>query len=491
MTLLKKSRASANSSEVWDIHLRLSFQTNGSTHPPSPRLTNGNRSPISHLFQQLAVVAIFVISAPATAQRLEPAWEWSAPAGIEWAFPVGGDHPSAILAATRDGKLHQLHIIMGTPRFADSISIGKGARFVSSTADMAYVCNESEIIGVSVQAGPHTDRAAAKEMWRAKIVGEELPPPDGDPEFRTRLLVAIGVQTGVLAARSDGRIAELRGGDGAALWSLGVPPASEVRLFSDDQAACALHRGKSGIDATLIKCNEPIPTPKTVDLAEAWPMLAAWTGDGLIAAWPNRVVLLKQSGELRRATITAKWPIKSERAGILQSTNPNSRSLLALLDDGGRLSLHDVATGETVWEKTDAAFRNGRLEISGPHVLVLGNHGFMAAFHRDSPEPVARYAPIDSVKGRARFGDWQAASVAAGSVVAAFSQNVDDARNPMIEVLRSPVFRPGEWSAERARTRERTFSLGTAAALRKIDFSPGRVIVLRERAIQVFVMPTD
>ncbi len=456
-----------------------------------PYTDNGGR--ISPVLQLLAILAILVFPARASAQKLEPAWEWSAPAGIEWVTPVGGERPSAILAATRDGKLHQFHIMTGTPRFADPIAVGKAARFISASDSTAFICDESEIIGVSIQSGPPKDRAAAKVLWRTKVVGEEMPAPDGDPEFRARLLAAISLQTGVLAARSDGRIAELRQADGAALWSVGVPSATEIRLFSDDFTVCALHRGKKGINATLIDRKAPNASAKTVDFADAWPMLTEWTGDGLIAAWPNRVLLLTGSGESRRATLNVKWPIKSDRVGVLQAVDKTSRPLLAILDGGGRLSLHDAATGETVWEQNDKAFRNGRLEISGPHVLVLGENGVLAAFHRDSPEQIARCAARDFEMKETSFGDWRAAAIVSGGVVAAFTKNYEKAsnRNPTMEVVRSPSFRPGEWSSDRAKTTEKLFSFGTAIGMRKIAFSPGRVIVSRERSIQVFVIQTE
>lgn len=448
---------------------------------------------MSHMFLLWLFLRFVTSAIPASAQNLEPAWQWSATAGIEWAVPVGGDRPSAILAATRDGKLHQFHIITGTPRFAEPIAIGKDVRFVSATADGAIVCNELEIIRVSIQSGPHTDRPAAKELWRTKIVGEELPASDGDPEFRGRLLAAIGVQSGVLAARSDGCIAELRRSDGTALWSMGVPAAAEIRLYSDTSMVLALHRGKKGIDATLIDRKAPNASPKTVDFAETWPMLAECTRDGLVAAWPNRVLLLTGGGELQRAALIVKWPIKAERVGVLQPVNQFSRPLLAILNAGGSLSLHDVATGETVWEKNERAMRNGRLEICGPHVLVLGDDGAMTAFHRDSPEPTARYPAREAEKRQAGFGDWQAVNVGNSIVVAACSGPRDStsARNSTLDLLRTPLFRPGEWSSERAKATERVYSLGPAIGVRKVNWSPGRIIVTREGSIQVFVIPTE
>jgi hypothetical protein len=434
----------------------------------------------------LAAIAATSLIAATHAQNanrgpLEPAWTWNAPATIEWCEPVGVP-PIAVLIHTQDGRLEQLHLITGKPCFRKAPGSVKGQRFAGSSAETAYVYDNEIVRAIGVTRAAPTEKPDAPELWSIDGASGAEKPRDDDPEFKRRLLAARVTLAGILVARSDGRIAELNRANGGLRWSTALPPVAEMRLFTTDGLAIVLHKGKSGIDASLFDLTAAAPTPHTIDFSESWPMWCEPGADGLIAAWPSKITRLTSDGKIEPARPRFQPPIRADGIALLPKLQEHSRPLLTLLEQSGELSAHDMLTSERVWSAKLGNSGGGALEAVGEYVLIIGQHGELEAHHRDAGTLVARYT---GPAGTRSLG----AALAANFLFSL--RTIRTAVGEEWQIVRTPLLRPGDWTRQRAAATEATWSLGRSGKTRTVLWPPGRVIIVEERRIQTYVLPNE
>ncbi|MBI5863849.1 MAG: hypothetical protein HZB38_04960 [Planctomycetes bacterium] len=425
-------------------------------------------------------------AAAAQPASLEPAWTWTTPARIEWCVPVGGERPHALLVLTRDGQLNRLQMLLGRKEFDDPPRIPAAARFVGEMRGRAFLFDEHS--AWAIETGTQSPKPEKTVAWKVDLVGAEQGEAAGDPEFRSRALDAAVTQKGVVIVRSDGRVGELRFEGGALRWSAQLPRTSDAQVKVLGSRCVILHRTADGVSASRFDLDSDAPTPQTTRLADSWPPWSGLTADGLVAVWPNRVLRASHDGSVERARLQFRSPLKMENVGVLSANQtPATRPLLLALDSRQELAAHDVCSGEQAWHVSLADWQQLHAEIDGSIIRVYDARGRLAAYHGDGGELIASY--VDGQDGRSLSARTSPAFLF--GLRQAQGRHNGSPTGEMLQLVRTPVFRPGEWSKDRARAGQREWSVNLAALPRTVIWPPGRLVLIEEKQIRVFVLPTE
>ena len=265
-------------------------------------------------------------------EPLVPAWQWQPPTGIEWVEVVGVARP-ALLAATRDARLHLIDPLTGQGLLPRPLRAGPGVRPVAARApagcstvdrlktgptDDTPLVRESLLAPIApasqahltppdvvycydrfcvyaIQLTPHPALRWKVGTWREELgegPGSDGDPAQmfqGDPEELRRVVAAHATAWGVLAARDDGRMALLNHDDGRVRWGLTLPRLGSVRMHVCGRKAALVWKEGPRVAGALVDVQSgrrrDVPLPDEV----GWPIWSALTEQGLVLVHPRRI----------------------------------------------------------------------------------------------------------------------------------------------------------------------------------------------------------
>lgn len=439
-----------------------------------------------------ALVALSTLAASLAAQpaTLESAWTWNAAARVEWCEPVGGPRPHAALIATRDGKLHLVNLITAKSKLAQPIPVTPDVRFAGDDGRIAYAFTHSKILAISVTPTAEADKPLDTLKWEQLAQPADEQRSGGDPEFVARLIAASATRDGVLVVRSDGRLAELAERDGTLRWSTPLPESAEYRLLVNDRIGVAIHKGSRGIDATYCDLGAGASNAQRRRLGDGLPMWTALTRDGLLGAWPGKLTLATANDDARPVRLKLAMPLVAAAVDAFRPADARERPLFVAIDAGGAISGHDVTTGERAWIVEgvfDGRGRGAQLRVDGTHVLATDGGRTMVAIDATTGSLSGRIAAAEAEK---LLG--YSATESHLFAVRLLPRDKDDRGGKRrLEVLRSPLFRAGEFSRDRARAQQRSWIVPIATIPRATAWPYGRVLLIDEKRVTALVLPTD
>lgn len=291
---------------------------------------------------------------------LRASWRLEVGAGVEWAECVSSAGPAVIIVASRDDRVRMVDPATGAPK-GGPVGVGAGTRLAGAEGAVAYLFDRYVVYGL--QSG----ESAGRVLWRS---GRWPPGGDAgdDPEFLTPVIAARACSGGVLAVRSDGRLALLDEQTGRPRWQQWMPPLSHCRLLVGPDAGVVLcNPGGRTVGLVLRPLAEP-RSVTTVAPGGGWPIWGTLDGEQLVGADSRgvrrvpldggevRVVEAPQDERLLAAAIDGEWREVGDAEGAqrdsLDSREAETRRLTAVWagSDRGAVYRFDLAAGaaETV-----------------------------------------------------------------------------------------------------------------------------------------------
>lgn len=422
---------------------------------------------------------------------LEPAWTWKADRSVEWCAPLGLAKHSALAIGLKDGTVQILNIITAEPRLDGPVSGKPGIQFGGQGEGVAYFYDRYTVTAVSVTDTFDRDEPRDAVRWSVGSAADVQNREAGDPEFIERLVAAVATPAGVAVLNSEGKLSELARGDGAIRWKADLGSGAGGSLLVENGTLCAVVKASGGFDACLVDVAGKSPTPQRRQIGGNEPMWRDLSRDGLITAWPGRLTLATADKEAARLGLKLKYPLKAALIGLWKTDGGGAanQSLLVALDAGGALSAHDIATEATVWKRSTrelGEFHPSRLAITGGLAILTDDNGPLAAYHADTGKMAAAWTGggCERVLG---------ATVTARFVHALriATRTEGMRRTKELQLVRTPIVRQGEWTKADAEAQQAAEWLGPAAGVRECVWSPGRVFIVSDKIVRMFVLPAE
>ncbi len=321
-------------------------------------------------------------------------WRLKFEAGVEWAECVEGQERRWIIVCSRDARIYTLDAATGEIS-GESVAAGLGLRFAGARNGAAYLFDRYTVYALELNGSP------GRLRWRCGSW-----PPSGDvgddPEFLTPIVAAGACAGGVVAVRSDGRLALLHERTGAPRWQRQVGSVNHCHLLLGPTAGVILHRaGGRTMGVVLRPLVQPLPAA-TVEPGGGWPIWSALNGEELVVADLAGVRRMPLDGgrvgriEAPQGERLLAAAIDSEpRDG--EPGQPSDDSRLAAIwagSDAGAVYRFDLVSG-AVRTVVEPCARNVEgwtaLQVGRRAVLVHSDKQFLA-LGMSNPRLIARYA---------------------------------------------------------------------------------------------------
>lgn len=444
------------------------------------------------------VLPLVLLIPTAVRADLEPAWTWKADQAVEWCRPLGEPKHSAVAVGLKDGTVQIINIITALPRLEGPIRGKPGIRPAGQdigggqSAGVAYFFDRYTVTAVSVTDTFDRDEPRDAVRWTVGSAADVQNREAGDPEFIEKLVAAVATPAGVAVLNSEGKLSELARDDGAIRWKADVGGGANGALLADRSTLVAVVKGKGGADAWFIDLSAPNTPPQRRSAGASEPIWQDLAREGLVAAWPGRLMMTTAEKDAARLGLKVKFPLKAALIGLHRrsaASNTAGRDLLITFDAGGDLAGHDVATGENAWRAPTrdlGPFRPARLALAGGLAILADDDGPLTAFHADTGKLAAAWTGegcerILGVSATPRFV--HALRVAT---------RVEGMRRTReLQLIRTPIVRQGEWTKADAKAQQAAEWLGPAAGVRECVWSPGRVLVVSDKLVRMFVLPAE
>lgn len=446
------------------------------------------------------MLALRALSPNVSGQSLEAAWSWSSERKLEWGHVVVGDDPSALLVCDSGGAIELLNLITGRSRLVAPIDARSGTRYAGAQGGIAYCFDRHRVYAISITDTDERDLPRDRLLWRVGEGANLLEQRRGDPEFLTSAVAAAPTPNGLLVVRSDGMAGELDRADGSVRWVLPLPTGADAMVRVDGFLAAVVFRQKSAAYVAFLDLKEPTPNPAIRKLGETWPIWCEWTSDGLLAAWPNRFVLGSRDADAQPFPVRARAPFaaagielfRPQRLARAAGAEPiPPQNILVTVGSDGAATAHYTLTGKLAWrgETRATQTRWRQVDVSGRIVLLGNENGRVAAFDAVDGDLLGFCIGADAQRGLGIGAtDRHAYSLRIGRL-AERGQPPARVTGDRLALSRTPLFRPGAWSADRARAGEETFDLGPPTVPRDVIWPPGRMILIESRQIRTYVLP--
>ncbi|HUU97391.1 MAG TPA: PQQ-binding-like beta-propeller repeat protein [Phycisphaerae bacterium] len=309
----------------------------------------------------MALLSFGPVPAQAALQTLEPIWTRQLEQQIEWVAAVGDSTSPALLVCTSTAALLVIEAETGQTRFSTPVQAGPGVRLAQGEGeDTVYCYDRFSAYALTLRESPAARHAAGPLLWQA---GEWALPPAGyrgDPEFLTRVVAGHVTLSGLLVARSDGRVALLARENGDMRWDCRLPRLPDCRLHVCDRTAALVFKEADELKAAFFELDSDRPQPVVRTLGDTWPI---WTklipNQRLVAVGPESVVIAEPTaplfnfrpdvgGPLRASAIDVYAPGEPD-PGALAERSSSEQSALLVTVGAERLCAYDLSTGESVW----------------------------------------------------------------------------------------------------------------------------------------------
>jgi hypothetical protein len=216
------------------------------------------------------------VHAAASGDELGELWRLKVGTGVEWAECVEGEGRTWIIVCSRDARVYTLDAATGEVS-GEPVAAGPGLRFAGARSGTAYLFDRYVVYALDLDGSP------GRLRWRCGSW-----PPTGDvgddPEFLTPIVAAGACAEGVVAVRSDGRLALLHERTGTPRWQRQVGPLNYCHLLLGPITGVVLHRaGGRTVGVVLRPLVQPLPAV-TVDPRVGWPIWSALDGEELVLA---------------------------------------------------------------------------------------------------------------------------------------------------------------------------------------------------------------
>lgn len=316
-----------------------------------------------------------------------------------------------------------------------------------------YAFDLYSVFAIDVEAAGAPRLAWRRGDWPAGVATDRPGAPagvpfQGDPESLATIVGAAAVRDGVVVARSDGRVSLSADADGAPRWveEREPPGVSAFSVSGPDQLVMLASAG-GRVEATFVPAVADDRRAVRVPLGERWPTLWRAIPDGLVAAWPDRVVLLRMDG--RRTEIPARPLLRQFSAKLLDVCPPSDpetsahfppgrEPLLIAADETGAVGAFGAGDGRLSWFAVAPAlpppmlhFAPASLRVQGAYALAVD--GTAIALYACA----GRTQPVFSEAG---WGEILAATVAGDRLLYAARSWTDEA--PQRDVLLVRVVNP-------------------------------------------------
>lgn len=321
--------------------------------------------------------------AAANGDELGELWRMKVEAGVEWAERVDSDGRTWIIVCSRGAHVYTVDAGSGVVS-QEPVAAGRGVRFAGAQGGLAYLFDRYALYALGLDESPGRLRWRCGEWPAGGDVGD-------DPEFLTPLISARACSGGVVAVRSDGRLALVHEQTGTPRWQRQMGPVNHCRLLVGPSAGVILHRaGARTVGVVLRPLVEPLPVA-TVEPGGGWPIWGAVDGRELVVADLGSVRRVPLDGgsvrtiEVPRGERLLATAIDSEPGDGRPGQGMDCPGLAAIWagSDGGAVYRFDLASGvvDTVVERPVrsaegwTALRVGRRAVlahSDNQLLVLG-----------------------------------------------------------------------------------------------------------------------
>jgi hypothetical protein len=317
------------------------------------------------MLEAVNVITVLLSVGPTPTQtaprELEPVWTRQLEQRIEWVAAVGDSTSPALLVCTSTAALLVIESNTGRMRFPTPVQAGPGVRLADAeTCNVAFCYDRFSAYALTLRGSPAAGHAAGPLLWQA---GEWALPPAGsrgDPEFLTRVVAGHTTPSGLLLARSDGRVALLASKTGDIRWDCQLPRLPDCRLHVCNGTVALVFKAADRLNVAFFQLDNDHPQPVVRTLGDTWPI---WTSlipnQRLVAVWPERVVIAEPTaplfdfrpdvaGPLRASAIDVYTPAEPDLTP-LPERSPSEQSALLVTAGLERLCAYDLSTGECVW----------------------------------------------------------------------------------------------------------------------------------------------
>lgn len=437
----------------------------------------------------LRAVALLLLPLAARAD-LEPAWTWKADQAVEWCQPLGSSKHSALAIGLKDGAVQVVNIITAAPRLERPVVGKPGIRYAGQGDGVAYFFDRYTVTAVSVTDTFDRDEPRDAVRWAVGSAADVQEREAGDPEFIEKLIAAVATPAGVALLNSQGKLSELARADGAIRWKADLGGGSNGSLLVENGTLCAVVKASRGFDACFVDLGAKDPTPLRRPIGGNEPIWRGLSRDGFIAAWPGRLTLATADRDAERPGFKLKYPLKAALIGLWTvGGGSGRRSLLITLDAGGDLAGHDLATEASAWKTAPrelGPIRPSQLTLARGLAILADDDGPLAAYHADTGKLAAAWTGGGSERvlgttATARFVH-----------VLRIATRVEGLRRTKeLQLVRTPIVRQGEWTKADAEAQQAAEWLGPAAGVRECVWSPGRVFIVSDKVVRMFVLPAE
>ena len=354
----------------------------------------------------IAPVAVLLAAPCAFAQaqptELRPDWDRAIERGIEWCAPVGVEPASGLLLCAKDARVDLVDIETGQSRLTKAIPVQPGTRFAGAQGEVAYGYGVSRIYAFLVERPGKTNELTPGLLW--SVVGAPQEDTPGDPEFMTRIIAAQATPNGVLVVRSDGRVAELLGGDGRVRWQHRLPEIRQCRLHVQGTSAALFWKEGCELNVAFLNLQADEPEAKLVTVKGSPPIWTTLVGDKLVAVWPKQSGVISSDGSRRSETLDPRCWATTQTVAVYVDPAQSAReteglpasSLLLVGSD--LICVYDLSSG-LLRTPSECDLRTPiqpeeiclRLCLSGDLVLCTGMSSFRVAGVLPSIETLAEH----------------------------------------------------------------------------------------------------
>jgi len=246
---------------------------------------------VAFVIALLAVPCAFAQTGPT---KLKPDWDRAIERGVEWCAPVGVEPASGLLLCTKDARVDLIDLETGRSRVTAAIPVQPGTQFAGAEGAVAYGYGVSRIYAFLGKRSGKTKDLRPGLFW--SVVGAPQEDTQGDPEFMTRIIAAQATPNGVLVVRSDGRVAELIGGDGRVRWQNRLPEIRQCRLHVQDTSAALFWKEGCELNVAFFDLRADEPEAKLVKVKGSPPIWTTLVGERLLAVWPKQFGVISSDG---------------------------------------------------------------------------------------------------------------------------------------------------------------------------------------------------
>lgn len=449
----------------------------------------------------IGVAAFFLtIIEPVLGQRVEPARTWRSDRPIEWCEAIPHGDPSALVICDADGWIEMLNLITHKSRLTERIPARRGARWGGVRDGRVYVYDRDRVTAISVTDTDEKDSPRDRLLWSVGDGPDLLEAGRGDPEFLTSILAAVPTRRGILIIRSDGSLAELDRENGAPRWRLSIPPSAEARIRVLGDQAAVLFKLKAEARIAWIDLSHSSPSPGFHKLGDTWPLWCELSSDGLVAAWPARIALAPWNEDARPLKLKARGPFslagielfRGADAPAIEGVPPAPpQNQLLLLDADAQPGGYYLSTEKMAWrgEAREAEKATwSTLALDGRYAVVQNARGRIAAFDAGEGALCGLFLGPDGERAIS-------AGVAAGNLFGLRTKpgsgrtGAGGGAARTLELVRTPLMKPGEWTAAAARATQAAFDLGPSGNAKRVLWPRGRLVIVEDRMIRTYILP--